>query len=200
MVIRDLEINFIIDRSGSMNGLEKDTIGGYNSFLQKYEDASGRVTINTYLFSNHYKLFENNTPIEKAKKMTEEDYYVGGCTALLDTVGTAITESNRRNRHQLISRIFVIITDGLENASVEYTLPKVKELIKDVTNGGDEFIFLGADIDAFASAESIGIKAARASNFTHDSKGMRFCFAKMAKVVDDFRAEGVIRDDWAQEK
>ena len=200
MVIRDLEINFIIDRSGSMNGLEKDTIGGYNSFLQKYEDASGRVTINTYLFSNHYKLFENNTPIEKAKKMTEEDYYVGGCTALLDTVGTAITESNKRNRHQLISRIFVIITDGLENASVEYTLPKVKELIKDVTNGGDEFIFLGADIDAFASAESIGIKATRASNFTHDSKGMRFCFAKMAKVVDNFRAEGVIKDDWAQEK
>jgi hypothetical protein len=199
MVIRDLEINFIIDRSGSMNGLEKDTIGGYNSFLQKYEDASGRVTINTYLFSNHYKLFENNTPIEKAKKMTEEDYYVGGCTALLDTVGTAITESNRRNIHQLISRIFVIITDGLENASVEYTLPKVKELIKDVTNGGDEFIFLGADIDAFASAESIGIKAARASNFTHDGKGMRHCFATMARVVQNFREEGVVRDDWAKE-
>ena len=200
MVIKDTEITFIIDRSGSMSGLEKDTIGGYNGFIQKQMKGQGRATITTYLFSNHYKLFEENTPIQDAKEMTEEDYYVGGCTALLDTVGTAITDSNRRNKHKDVARIFVIITDGLENASSEYTLPKVKELIKDVTNGGDEFIFLGADIDAFASAESIGIKAARASNFTHDSKGMRLCFAKMAKVVNNFRAEGVIRDDWAQEK
>jgi len=162
------EIVFIMDKSGSMCGLEQDTIGGYNSFLEKQKTVEGDALVSTVLFSNFSTVIHDRVPIQEIKPMTEQEYRVGGCTALLDAIGQAV--HHIANVHKYIRKedvpektIFVITTDGLENASHIYSSSQVKEMISTMRKEKDwEFIFVAEDIDAVETAASMGIPKERA--------------------------------------
>ena len=157
------EMVFILDRSGSMHGLEKDTIGGFNSMIEKQKKEEGEAFVSTVLFDHEVEVLHDRVPLDKVEKMTEDDYEVGGCTALLDAVGGAIHHIG--NVHKYIREedvpehtIFVITTDGMENASRKYTQKKIKKMIETQKEKyGWEFIFLGANIDAVKTARTYGI-------------------------------------------
>ena len=157
------EIIFILDRSGSMQGLEKDTIGGFNSLIEKQKKIEGDALISTVLFSNESKVIHDRVDVKDVKPMTENNYITGGCTALLDAIGNAIHHIS--NIHKYARKedvpehtLFVITTDGMENASRTYTYPKVKKLIENQKEKhGWEFMFLGANIDAVNVASYMGI-------------------------------------------
>lgn len=183
------EIVFILDRSGSMSGLEEDTIGGYNSFLEKQKQNEGTAFISTVLFDNYIKVIHDRVDIQKIRPLTEEDYYVGGCTALLDAVGGAIhhignVHKYAREEDRPRKTIFVIITDGHENASQHYNYSDVRKMIERQKAKYDwEFIFLGANIDAEREAERFGIERTRAMNYKADKRGTRKNFKAMEDVV-----------------
>ncbi len=189
------EIIFILDRSGSMNGLEDDTIGGYNGFLQSQRDASMAAVISTVLFDHEINILHDRVPIDKIKPLTAKDYQTRGCTALLDAVGGAIKHIH--GLHKKLPReaqpkktIVVIITDGYENSSRLYSYKKVKQLIeKRQEKDGWEFVFLGANIDAAAEAASFGIKKEHAIQFKADSRGVGCNFAMMSCAMLDAEAE-----------
>ena len=172
------EIVFILDRSGSMMGLEKDTIGGFNAMIEKQRREAGEAYISTVLFDNESEVLHDRVPLDKVPKMTEKDYYVRGCTALLDAVGSAVHHIG--NVHKYARKedvpektIFVITTDGMENASRFYNYAKVKDMIRQRQEQyGWEFLFLGANIDAAREAARFGIHADRAANYHADSRGM----------------------------
>jgi Mg-chelatase subunit ChlD len=178
------EIVFIIDRSGSMGGLESDTIGGYNAFLEKQRQMKDKTIVTTVLFDDRYELLWNGIDAEKIK-LTSEEYYVGGSTALLDAVGKTILDVGYRLSHTMEEDrpskvIFVIITDGMENSSREFTYSKVRELIRHQREKYNwEFVFLGANIDAVREADSIGICEDNAYNFEATGEGVRemYCIA-----------------------
>lgn len=209
------EIIFILDRSGSMSGLEDDTIGGYNGFLQSQRDAGAAAVISTVLFDHEIKVLHDRVAIDKIKPLTTKDYQTRGCTALLDAVGGAVKHIHALNKKlskeaQPKKTIVVIITDGYENSSKLYTYKKVKQMIeKRQEKDGWEFVFLGANIDAAAEAASFGIKEERAVNFKADSIGVGCNFAMMsnalldADAADDFDAafakhRKLVDDDIAQ--
>lgn len=200
------ELVFIIDRSGSMSGFENDTIGGFNSMIEKQKAGEGEVYVSTVLFDNHTSVLHDRVPIEKIKPMTGEDYYVGGCTALLDAIGGAIhhignVHKYAREEDVPENTIFVITTDGMENASHLYHSAKVKEMIKRKTEKyGWEFIFVAANIDAVETADSIGIRRERAANYRQSREGYTECYEAMSAFVTRKRSAKPMEADDASWK
>ena len=187
------EIVFILDRSGSMNGLEKDTIGGYNSLLEKQRKANGEVMISTILFDDCIEVLHNRVPLDEIKDITEEEYYVRGCTALLDAIG--LTIQNIKKQQECMTQeerpgktLFIITTDGMENSSHRYTYSAIKELIDCQKEGfGWEFLFLGANMDAIAEAGRFGIEADRAVSYKCDAKGTEVNFSVLSQAISKVR-------------
>lgn len=174
-----MDIVFLLDKSGSMSGSESDTIGGYNSFLKKEKKNNCESLVTTVLFDNSYLRIVDRVEISKVKNLTEEDYYVGGCTALYDAIGKTIMEMDKNKPDKVL---FVITTDGLENASVEYSKQNIKSMIKKHKNY--EFIFLGAGIDSYSEGESIGIKRSNISNYSKSKKGIENMFRAVNKASE----------------
>ena len=198
------EVVFILDRSGSMGGLESDTIGGYNSMLEKQKDTDGEINVTTVLFDDKVDLLYDNVPLKDVKKMTEKEYFVRGCTALLDAVGSTVDSVGKRHKKGIRpdKTLFVITTDGLENASCEYSYAKVKKMIeKKKEKYNWEFLFLGANIDAVAEAGRLGINADKAVKFKSDKKGTQIHYNALAKAVCCFADAkcGSIDEDWKKE-
>lgn len=196
------ELVFILDRSGSMQGLELDTIGGFNSMLLKQKELVGECNITTVLFDNNIKTLHDRISIKAVGLLTEKEYQVGGSTSLLDAVGTAVDKIVNVQRgtaedYQAEKVLFVIITDGAENSSSMYSSQNIKEKIHLQTEKyGWEFIFLGANIDAVETASEIGIQRNRAANFHADHEGVSLNFEVMAQAVCDMR-ESTLQENWA---
>ena len=194
------ELVFILDKSGSMAGLERDTIGGFNAMLDKQKAQAGECRITTVLFDHRYELLHDRTDIRAVRPITAREYRVGGSTALLDALGKTIhkiatAQKNTSEPFRAKRVMFVIITDGEENASREYASKEVKEAIqRQKSRYGWEFIFLGANIDAVETAGRFGIDAGRAANYVPDSQGTALNFRAMSETVSAFRACGAVPD------
>lgn len=194
------ELVFILDKSGSMAGLERDTIGGFNAMLDKQKAQAGECRITTVLFDHRYELLHDRTDIRAVRPITAREYRVGGSTALLDALGKTIhkiatAQKNTSEPFRAKRVMFVIITDGEENASREYAAKEVKEAIRrQKSRYGWEFIFLGANIDAVETAGRFGIDAGRAANYVPDSQGTALNFRAMSETVSAFRACGAVPD------
>ena len=197
-----MELVFILDKSGSMGGLESDTIGGFNSMLEKQKKAKNRNTyVTTVLFDNEYKLLYSHIPIKEMKPLTENEYSPGGTTALLDAIGKTISQVKSEqiklsNKDKAKKVLFVIITDGMENASKEYNITTVKRLIETQKNTEKwEFIFLGANIDAIGTAQNLGIERSRAVQYKSDSIGTQNNYKAVERAIDGVRA-GHLDESW----
>ena len=196
------ELVFILDRSGSMAGLEKDTIGGFNAMIAKQKEEPGEAYVSTILFDNHCEVIHDRVDIQKIEPMTDKEYYVRGCTALLDAVGGAIhhignVHKYAREEDRPEKTLFVITTDGMENASREYSYEKVRKMIEhEKEKYGWEFIFLGANIDAAQEAARFGIRAGCAANYHADSKGTEVVYGAINAAVSNVRASRPMNDDW----
>lgn len=195
------ELVFILDRSGSMSGLEKDTIGGFNSMIQKQRKQPGRCKVTTVLFDDKVEVLHRGIDVQKLAPMTGEQYWVRGCTALLDAVGSTIKSVNASQKASVNGRpdhtIVVITTDGYENASTRYTLDKVRKLITRRTQkNGWEFVFLGANMDAVQTAAGLGIAEQRAATYTCDSAGTAAMFAAADEVLCSIRADECPTASW----
>lgn len=192
------ELVFILDKSGSMAGLERDTIGGFNAMLSKQKALDGECRITTVLFDNCCQLLHDRIDIRAVSPMTEKEYQVGGSTALLDAIGQTIhklagVQRNTAEEYRAGNVMFVIITDGEENASREYSPRKVRAMIqKEQEKYGWEFVFLGANIDAVETAGRFGIAPDRAADYVPDSAGTELNFQAMSETVACFRATGVV--------
>lgn len=187
------EIVFILDRSGSMSGLESDTIGGYNSMLKKQKGEEGETIISTVLFDDQTEILHDRKNLDQVKPITDKDYYVRGCTALLDAVGGAIKYIGKVQKEAGDDRpektLFIVTTDGMENASRKYTYDKVKKMVeKKKEKNHWEFIFMGANIDAISVAGRFGVAANRAVRFENDGMGAELNFSVMSKLVSCARA------------
>ena len=195
------ELVFILDRSGSMAGLESDTIGGFNAMLEKQKKTEGECWVSTVLFANDSQVIHDRLPLEQVPKLTEKEYSVGGCTALLDAIGGAvkhIADIHKYARPEDVPArtLFVITTDGLENASRRFDSRSVKKLIERKKEEGWEFLFLGANIDAVETARHIGIGADRAANYHADTRGTRLNFEAVGSAVTRLRASMPLDADW----
>lgn len=197
------ELVMILDRSGSMGGLESDTIGGYNSMLKKQGETEGEVLVSTVLFDDRSEVLFDRVPLEELPQMTDKEYYVRGCTALLDAVGGAIRHIGNvhkyaREEDRPEKTIFVITTDGLENASREYSYDRVKRMVeRQKEKYGWEFLFLGANIDAIETAGKFGISADRAANYHSDHVGTALNYEVLADAVCEMRGSAkAIGADW----
>lgn len=183
------EIVYILDRSGSMGGLEADTIGGFNSMMEKQKKTGEKAVVSTVLFDDECEVLHDRISIDRVEKMKDEDYYVRGCTALLDAVGGAIhhignVHKYARPEDRPEKTIFVITTDGMENASSHYSYDKVQKMVKrQQKKYGWEFIFIGANIDAYAEAQRFGIRKDRAVNYVCDDIGTANVYAGVSKAV-----------------
>lgn len=183
------ELVFILDRSGSMRGLENDTIGGFNAMLEKQKKQEGDAHITTVLFDDKYEQIHDRFPINQVKDLTSEDYYVRGCTALLDAIGRTIHQMALLQKHlpeeeRAEKVIFVITTDGLENASREYSRSQIKQRIEyEKEKYGWEFLFLGANMDAVKEAGSFGISADRSVTFQNDSQGIETNYRVVSETI-----------------
>ena len=192
------ELVMILDRSGSMSGLESDMIGGYNGMLKKQRDTEGEVLVSTVLFDDCSEVLHDRVPLDKVPEITEKDYYVRGYTALLDAFGGAIhhignVHKYAREEDRPEKTIFVITTDGMENSSREYSYDRVKQMVE----RQKENLFLGANIDAIATAGRFGISADRAANYNSDHEGTALNYEVLADAVSDMRCCAVpIGADW----
>jgi len=206
------ELVFILDRSGSMRGLEADTIGGYNSLLDKQRVEEGEAIVSTVLFDDEQNVLHDRVDIKKIEPMTGKEYYVRGCTALLDAVGGAIhhignVHKYAREEDRPQKTLFIITTDGMENSSHRYTYDKVKSMIeRQKEKYGWEFLFLGANIDAISVAGRFGIAPSRAVNYECDSEGTQLNYQTISETVSRVRAcrsremvAEVLNDDWKAE-
>ena len=200
---KDVELVFILDRSGSMGGLESATIGGYNSMLSKQKkEKTGKVSVTTVLFDDQYELLYNQVPIEKVSPMTEEEYYVRGSTALLDAIGKTVMQvkANQDKKEIKDKVLFVIITDGMENASREYRADQIKKLIEERKEKNNwEFLFLGANIDAIGAAKDIGIDSSRAVRFKSDKKGTAKNYEVLNEAIKEIRGGYQLNNSWKNE-
>ena len=196
------EIAFILDRSGSMAGLEDDTIGGFNAMIEKQKRESGEAYVSTILFDNYTEVIHDRVDIQRIRPMTRKDYYVRGCTALLDAVGKAIhhignVHKYAREEDRPEKTLFIITTDGMENASREYNYERVRKMIEhEKEKYGWEFIFLGANIDAAKEAARFGISADRAANYHADREGTAVVYEAMNEAVCSVRACRPMTADW----
>jgi uncharacterized protein YegL len=196
------ELVFILDRSGSMGGLENDTIGGYNSMLKKQKEETGEAIVTTVLFDNTYELLHDRINVKGITPITGKDYFVRGTTALLDAIGNTITKIGNVQKHtsedeKAENVLFVITTDGMENASVEYSYEKIKEMIEmQKEKYGWEFIFLGANIDALATARRFGIDEDRSVNYNADSEGTKLSYYSINETVSELRNNKTISKNW----
>lgn len=196
------ELVFILDRSGSMQGLEADTIGGFNAMLEKQKKEPGQAFVSTLLFDDQTQVIHDRVPLDRVKPMTERDYYVRGCTALLDAVGGAIHHIGNIHKYARPQDVpehtlVVITTDGMENASRRYSLLQVKRMIqRQKERYGWEFIFLGANIDAMEAAGQLGIDPDRAANYHSDSAGTRLTFQSISCAVSSMRSSTPLGSQW----
>ena len=186
------EIVFILDRSGSMSGLEDDTIGGFNAMIQKQRQEPGTACVSTVLFDHVSEVIHDRVDLEKIGNLTRKEYYVRGCTALLDAVGDAIhhignVHKYAREEDRPEKTIFVITTDGMENASRRHDYARVKEMIRQRQAQGWEFLFLGANIDAAREAARFGIREERAVNYHADSQGTRVIYDSVNDALSEAR-------------
>ena len=197
------ELVFILDRSGSMSGLEKDTIGGFNSMLEKQRKEPGNAVVSTVLFDNETEVIHDRVSIADIPHLTDKDYYVRGCTALLDAVGGAIHHIG--NVHKYARKedvpektLFIITTDGMENASRRYTYEKVRRMIeRQKERYGWEFLFLGANIDAAAEAKRFGIDESMAANYHCDEAGTALNYEVISEAITSVRAcAAPLSADW----
>ena len=197
------ELVFILDRSGSMAGLEGDTIGGFNAMIEKQRRQDGECFVSTVLFDNVSEVLHDRVELKKIKPMTDKDYTVRGCTALIDAIGGAIHHIG--NVHKYARRedvpehtVFVITTDGMENASHIYSSDQVRAMIeKQKRKYGWEFLFIGANIDAVETAARYGISEDRAVNYHADSRGTQVLYESVSNVVGCVRANKSIEEDWS---
>jgi uncharacterized protein YegL len=202
------ELVFILDRSGSMSGLESDTIGGFNSMLAKQRAEPGECRITTVLFDDRYEILHDRIDVKAVSAITEREYYVRGSTALLDAVGRTIgkiggVQKNTAEDYRAGKVLFVITTDGMENASREFDYERIKSMIENQKSKyGWEFIFLGANIDAVDVANRFVVDRSRAQNFHNDSEGIGLNYEVLSRTVSAYRAappSTPITDDWSAE-
>ena len=197
------EIVFLLDRSGSMAGLESDTIGGFNAMIEKQKKADGTALVSTVLFDDACDVIHDRVPIAKVENLTEETYFVRGCTALLDAVGGAIhhignVHKYAREEDRPEKTLLIITTDGLENASRRYTYARVKAMVeRQKERYGWEFLFLGANIDAIRVAGNIGICADFAATYLHDEKGTALNYEVMEQAIHEVRcSKAPLSSNW----
>lgn len=196
------ELVFILDRSGSMAGLEGDTIGGFNAMVEKQKREPGEALISTVLFDNVSEVLHDRVDIRELPPMTERDYTVRGCTALIDAIGGAIHHIGNIHKYARAEdvpehTVFVITTDGMENASRRYTSDEVKQMIRrEQEQHGWEFLFLGANIDAVETARHFGIREDRAVNYHADDRGTALVYESVCKAVSNVRACAPVQASW----
>ena len=188
------ELVFVLDKSGSMSGLEKDTIGGFNSMLKKQRSEPGDVVISTVLFDDKMQVLHDRTSLDTIEDLTDADYQAGGCTALLDALGRSIKHINKVQKslpedQRPAKTMFVITTDGQENSSHEYSYEKIRKMVEKKQQKKQwEFLFLGANMDAISAAADIGIRADRATNYHCDSVGTAVNFSALGKAIARVRS------------
>ena len=198
------ELVFILDRSGSMHGLETDTIGGFNSMLDKQKNAPGDAFVTTYLFDGEIEMLHDREKIANVQSMTERDYTVRGCTALIDAIGTAVRHIEQIHKYARREdvpgqTVFVIITDGMENASSRFSSNEVKRMVEKHKEGdGWEFLFLGANIDAVETAKHFGIARDRAVNYHADKRGTRLNYEVVGEALCEMRASMPLSANWSK--
>jgi hypothetical protein len=189
----NLDLIFVMDRSGSMSGSEADTIGGFNSFIEREMKNDSNTRVTTVLFDHLYEMLYKRKPITEVKKLTDKEYWVRGSTALLDAIGMTINTLDKEIDNKVL---FVIMTDGMENASREYSKNQIRSLIG---SHNWEFIFIGADIDSYSEARSIGIRKSRVANYKKSKKGYDDVFCSLEKASYSLRNEIDLDDiDWSE--
>lgn len=191
---KKLDVIFILDKSGSMSGSEENTISSFNEYLEKEKKNKFSTTITTVLFSDSYHYLHNNVSIKDVKPITSHDYYVGGCTALYDTLGNVISDVGKRETDKVL---FIIITDGYENASKEYSNENIKKLIKKHKDW--QFIYIGADIDSYAAGSSIGIRRENIANYVKDKTGSKTLFRAVNNFECAMMEDSTNNTDWKKE-
>ena len=199
------ELVFILDRSGSMRGLEADTVGGINSLVEKQKKEEGEALISVVLFDDQQEVLYDRAALNTIEPMTDQQYYVRGCTALLDAVGGAIhhignVHKYAREEDRPAKTLFVITTDGMENASRHYTYEKVKQMVeRRKAKYGWEFLFIGANIDAVETASGFGIDASHAANYRNDARGIKHMYDGISTAVECMRAGAPLSQEWAKD-
>ena len=197
------ELVFILDKSGSMAGMEADTIGGFNAMIEKQKAQEGKAYVSTMLFANQTETLHDRLPLENIVPLTSKDYQVGGCTALLDAIGCAIEHIATIHKYARKEDVpqhtmFIITTDGMENASKQYTKDEINRLISKQKELGWEFVFVAANIDAVETAKGLGIRKERAVNYRvkEDTQAL---YNQLCETVCEFRREGAISDAWNED-
>lgn len=196
-----IELVFILDESGSMRGLEKDTIGGFNSTIAKQKKEDGECLVSTVCFSNSQRVVHDRVNLRDVKELTEDDYRPCGSTALIDTVASSI--KHIKMVHRYIRKedrpdkvMFIITTDGMENASHKYSLNETKKMIEECKENGWEFIFLAANIDAYETARDYGFDEGSTVNYVNDEEGTDIKFCCVGKAISSVRSSGVLDREW----
>ena len=197
------ELVFILDRSGSMEGLESDTIGGFNGMLAQHRSEGGDVLVSTVLFDHEHEVIHDRVRIADVPALTSKEYYTRGCTALLDAMGGAIhhiknVHKYARPEDRPARTMFIVTTDGMENSSTRYTADQVRAMVKQQEEAGWAFVFLGANIDAVQVAGGLGIRAENAAEFACDAAGVRENFASLTAMTCAFSAVGEVPIGWAE--
>ncbi len=186
------DVVFLLDRSGSMGGIESDTIGGYNNYIVSQQKQNMKVT--TVLFDERYERLLDRVNIQEVPKLTDKEYYVRGCTALMDAIGKTIKYMDEQKSKKVI---FIITTDGLENASREYTKEQIRELIKGHNNW--EFMYIGADIDSYSEGQALGINRKNIANYRKDKAGVDNLFRAVGKASEMYCCDCEIANSWKDE-
>ena len=196
---------FILDKSGSMASLEQDTIGGFNAMIEKQKKLDGECLVSCVLFDNGQKVIYDRVPISEVRPMTENDYTAGGCTALVDALGKSVKYIGNIHKHLREEdvpehTVFVITTDGMENASRIYSSDKVKKMVsKKTEKNGWEFLYLAANIDAVETGAAIGIKSGRSVNYKCDAKGTGLLYETVGNALAGMRCGAAVADNWAED-
>ena len=190
----EMDLFFILDRSGSMSGSETDTINGFNAFIEKQAVKNHNIRVTTILFDDKYQVLYSRKPISEVKALTEKEYYVRGCTALLDSIGKTVNSY----KNEVGSAMCIITSDGYENASREYDRDQIRNIIE---NCGWEFVFIGADIDSYTEASRIGIRKSRVANYNKTTKGHEDMYEACNLITDRYYRKRDINDnnvDWKE--